>query len=117
MMRMWRKQIDGPNGSAFERSELLREALASHLGRLAAEADADAYEAQPFTPDELALDDADEWGPSEDWSDWRHGQIGGTVQRGESLVCCRSRRRGSPRAPFSHATPLPTESTESWWAA
>jgi len=53
-----------------ERSELLREALASHLGRLAAEADADAYEAQPFTPDELALDDADEWGPSEDWSDW-----------------------------------------------
>jgi predicted transcriptional regulator len=53
-----------------ERSELLREALASHLARLAAEADAGAYEAQPFTPDELALDEADEWGPAEDWSDW-----------------------------------------------
>lgn len=53
-----------------ERSELLREALASHLARLAAEGDAAAYEAQPFTTDELALDDADDWGPAEDWSDW-----------------------------------------------
>jgi hypothetical protein len=53
-----------------ERSELLREALATHLARLSAEADAGAYEAQPFTIDESALDDADEWGPAEDWSDW-----------------------------------------------
>lgn len=54
----------------IERSELLREALASHLARLAAEADAGTYEAQPFTAEELALDAADDWGPSEDWSDW-----------------------------------------------
>jgi Ribbon-helix-helix protein, copG family len=53
-----------------ERSELLRDALASHIARLAAEADAAAYEAEPFTLDELALDDVDDWGPTEDWSDW-----------------------------------------------
>jgi hypothetical protein len=53
-----------------ERSELLREALAAHLARLAAEADAGTYEALPFTADETALDDADDWGPAEDWSDW-----------------------------------------------
>jgi hypothetical protein len=53
-----------------ERSELLRDALASHIAHLAAEADAGAYEAEPISVDELALDDADEWGPAEDWSDW-----------------------------------------------
>jgi len=54
----------------LERSELLRDALASHLARLAAEADVASYEAQPFTSDELALDATDDWGPAEDWSDW-----------------------------------------------
>jgi hypothetical protein len=54
----------------IERSELLREALDSHLARLAAAADAEAYEAQPFTTDEVALDAVDDWGPAEDWSDW-----------------------------------------------
>lgn len=53
-----------------ERSELLRDALAGHLARLAAESDVAAYEAQPFTADEVALDAADDWGPAEDWSDW-----------------------------------------------
>jgi len=53
-----------------ERSELLREALAGHLARLAAEADVAAYEAAPFTGDEESLDAADEWGPAEDWADW-----------------------------------------------
>jgi antitoxin MazE2 len=54
----------------IERSELLRDALASHLARLSAERDAAAYETQPFTADEVALDAADDWGPAEDWSDW-----------------------------------------------
>jgi Ribbon-helix-helix protein, copG family len=54
----------------IERSELLRDALASHLARLAVEADASAYEAEPFTADETALDAADDWGPAEDWTDW-----------------------------------------------
>lgn len=53
-----------------ERSQLLRDALASHLARLAAEADVAAYAAEPFTADEESLDAADEWGPAEDWSDW-----------------------------------------------
>ena len=54
----------------MDRSELLRDALATHLARLRAEADAAAYESQPFTDDEAALDAADDWGPAEDWSDW-----------------------------------------------
>lgn len=53
-----------------ERSELLRDALAAHLTRLAAEVDVAAYAAVPLTTDELALDAADDWGPTEDWTDW-----------------------------------------------
>jgi hypothetical protein len=53
-----------------ERSELLREALAGYLARLGSEVDSAAYQAQPFTTDELALDEVDEWGSAEDWSDW-----------------------------------------------
>ena len=54
----------------IERSELLRDALGRHLAALAAERDVSAYEAEPFTEDETALDAADDWGPAEDWSDW-----------------------------------------------
>jgi hypothetical protein len=57
----------------IERSELLREALALHLARLAAEDDTAAYQTHPFTAEESALDDADDWGPAEDWSDWAAG--------------------------------------------
>jgi hypothetical protein len=53
-----------------ERSELLRDALAGHLSKLAAEEEALAYERTPFTEDEAALDAADDWGPAEDWADW-----------------------------------------------
>ena len=53
-----------------ERSELMREALAAHLARLAAEGEADLYDARPVAADELALDEVDDWGPAEDWSDW-----------------------------------------------
>lgn len=53
-----------------DRSELLRDALALHLGRLASEAESEAYEQQPVTADETALDVVDDWGSSEDWSDW-----------------------------------------------
>jgi len=54
----------------LERSELLRDALAAHLARLAAEAEVKSYVEQPFDDDEVSLDDADEWLPAEDWSDW-----------------------------------------------
>lgn len=60
----WAEQL------GIDRSELLRDALAGHLARLAAEHDVGAYRAEPFTTDEIALDDADDWGPAEDWSDW-----------------------------------------------
>ena len=53
-----------------ERSELLREALAAHLARLAVEDDAGLYAAHPFAADDAALDATDDWGPDEDWSDW-----------------------------------------------
>ncbi|MGH3755905.1 MAG: hypothetical protein ACRDRP_25140, partial [Pseudonocardiaceae bacterium] len=55
-------------------SGLLRDALAAHLARLAAETD------------ELALDATDDWGPSENWTDWTDRAdwaIGGIVRRGE----------------------------------
>ncbi len=60
----WAKRL------GVDRSELLRDALASHLARLAAEADVHGYETQPFTAEEAALDAVDDWGPAEDWKDW-----------------------------------------------
>lgn len=53
-----------------DRSELLREALRQHLDRLASEDDAATWEAKPLDNGELALADAADWGPAEDWSDW-----------------------------------------------
>ncbi|MGH9024191.1 MAG: ribbon-helix-helix domain-containing protein [Acidimicrobiia bacterium] len=60
----WAKRL------GVERSEILREALAGHLARLAAADDIASFAAQPFGADEEALDSADDWGPAEDWSDW-----------------------------------------------
>jgi hypothetical protein len=52
-----------------DRTTLLRDAVAAYLARLAGEHDASAYQAQPFSDDELALAAAEDWGPAEDWSD------------------------------------------------
>jgi predicted ArsR family transcriptional regulator len=54
----------------LDRSELLREALRRHLDRLAAEGDADRWDAVPPTDGERALAAIADWGPAEDWSDW-----------------------------------------------
>lgn len=54
----------------LDRSELLREAVRTHLARLAAERDAAAWEATPLSGAEMALQEVSDWGPSEDWSDW-----------------------------------------------
>ncbi len=54
----------------LDRSELLRQALHSHLVRLRAEADAQAWVDKPLTQDERALHEIAYWGPAEDWSDW-----------------------------------------------
>lgn len=52
-------------------SELLRDALRRHLDRLASEEDADRWEQVPPTAGEQALAEVADWGPAEDWSDWR----------------------------------------------
>jgi Arc/MetJ-type ribon-helix-helix transcriptional regulator len=54
----------------IDRSELLRDALRSHLARLGAEDDAVAWEQQPLEDGERALAEIADWGPAEDWSDW-----------------------------------------------
>ena len=53
-----------------DRSELLRDAIHGHLLKLRSELDVEAYDRIPLTGHELALADAADWGPAEDWSDW-----------------------------------------------
>jgi hypothetical protein len=53
-----------------DRSELLRDALRSHLARLASEVDADTWAGMPLDDSERALEKVADWGPAEDWSDW-----------------------------------------------
>jgi hypothetical protein len=54
----------------IDRSELLREALRQYLTQLASESDADTWQKQPLTANELALNAIEDWGPAEDWADW-----------------------------------------------
>ncbi len=53
-----------------DRSALLRDAVRRHLNQLAAEHDADRWEALPLTDGESALATIADWGPAEDWEDW-----------------------------------------------
>jgi hypothetical protein len=55
----------------LDRSELLREALRQHLVRLRSEIDARAWERAPPTEDEQSLARIADWGPAEDWADWK----------------------------------------------
>ncbi len=55
----------------IDRSELLREALRRHLNGLAAAHEADIWTAQPLDAGEASLAQIADWGPAEDWSDWR----------------------------------------------
>ena len=52
---------------------MIREALRRHLNALAAQQDMAAYQANPLTPEELSLVDAEQWAPAEDWSEWATG--------------------------------------------
>lgn len=54
-----------------DRSELLREALHRHLVRLRSEVDVANWERMPPTVAEQSLSEVADWGPAEDWSDWR----------------------------------------------
>jgi len=56
-------------GPEIERSELLPEALHRRPGRLASEADAATWAAQPLDEGERSLAAIAEWGPAENWSD------------------------------------------------
>ncbi len=53
-----------------DRSALLRNAVRRHLNQLAAEHDADRWEALPLTEGESALAPIADWGPAEGWEDW-----------------------------------------------
>jgi len=53
----------------MSKCRLLRDAVGAYLARLVGEHDAAAYQAQPFSAEELALAAAEEWEPAEDWSD------------------------------------------------
>lgn len=57
-----------------DRSELLREALHSHLVRLRSEIDASRWEQSPSTDAELSLSEVADWGPAEDWADWDNAE-------------------------------------------
>lgn len=49
---------------------LMREALRRQFDALDAQQDMAAYQANPLTPEELSLVDAEQWMPTEDWSEW-----------------------------------------------
>lgn len=52
------------------RSELIRESLRRYLGWLASEGDAERWQAEPLSAEELSLAEIADWGVAEDWSDW-----------------------------------------------
>ncbi len=58
-----------------DRSELLRDALHAYLVRLGSEQDAETWEREPPTHEEVSLGAIAEWGPADDWADWA-GQAG-----------------------------------------
>ncbi|MGH2950553.1 MAG: ribbon-helix-helix protein, CopG family [Solirubrobacterales bacterium] len=61
-------------GLGIDRSELLREALHRELVRLRNEGDAEAVERTPATEAEMSLARIADWGPAEDWTDWRDAE-------------------------------------------
>ncbi|HTJ75564.1 MAG TPA: ribbon-helix-helix domain-containing protein [Acidimicrobiales bacterium] len=63
-VRRWAERL------GVDRSDLLREALRSHLVRLASEYDAQAWVDRPLDAGEESLAEVADWGPAEDWSDW-----------------------------------------------
>ncbi len=51
-------------------SEMISEALRTHINMLAARRDALVYQENPLTPEELAFASVERWTPAEDWSEW-----------------------------------------------
>jgi antitoxin MazE2 len=63
--QQWAEQL------GVDRSELLRDALHRHLVALRVEREADRHDELPPTDSELAPGEIADWGPAEDWADWR----------------------------------------------
>jgi len=55
----------------IDRSELLRDAVHRHLAALSSESDVEAWQRQPLSEAERSLSSVADWGPDEDWSEWR----------------------------------------------
>lgn len=53
-----------------DRSAFLRDALRLHLARVCGEHDAATWENVPLDEGERSLEQINDWGPAEDWSDW-----------------------------------------------
>lgn len=64
-MRRWAETL------GVDRSQLLRDALHRHLVRLRSESEAATVARIPPTGAKVALMEIADWGPAEDWSDWR----------------------------------------------
>ena len=54
-----------------DRSEILRDALHRHLVVLSSEHDVEAWQRVALSEGERSLSEIADWGPAEDWSDWR----------------------------------------------
>jgi len=54
-----------------DRSALLREAVHRHLVGLRGAHDAERWERAPATEAEESLAQIADWGPADDWADWR----------------------------------------------
>ena len=54
-----------------DRSEILRDALHRHLVVLSSAHDVEAWQRVPLSEGERSLSEIADWGPAEDWSDWR----------------------------------------------
>lgn len=65
---------DWAKALGVDRSELLRDALRRQLDRLASENDAARWLEKPLDDRERSLTAIAEWGPDEDWSDWKVDQ-------------------------------------------
>lgn len=55
----------------IDRSELLRDALRRRILALASERDASTWADHPLDGGERSLAHVADWGPAEEWSDWR----------------------------------------------
>ncbi len=54
-----------------DRSEFLRQAARMYVLKIKSEEDASIWEEKPLSSEEQQLAEIADWGPAEDWADWR----------------------------------------------